>query len=116
MNVKSVETQTSSRWYGTEVRRGGAVQVSSSSLDHGLKLRVSLYLDFKEKLDSVQRRSFKIISAISSTNNKKAEHEVPYLLQKTCEIPPPSCSPINSIVTTQIISLYEVVQWTDKIN
>ncbi|GFV32285.1 uncharacterized protein TNCV_1675711 [Trichonephila clavipes] len=31
--------ETSSRWCGVVVRRGGAAQVSSTSLDHGSKLR-----------------------------------------------------------------------------
>ncbi|GFW06569.1 hypothetical protein TNCV_2189021 [Trichonephila clavipes] len=46
-HVKSVEAQTSSRWCGVEIRRGGVpAQVSSSSLslDHGSNLRDSAKL------------------------------------------------------------------------
>ncbi|GFT38996.1 hypothetical protein TNCV_3690881 [Trichonephila clavipes] len=39
MHVKSVETLTSSRWCSVEVGRGVSIQVSSSSLDRGSKLR-----------------------------------------------------------------------------
>ncbi|GFW17652.1 hypothetical protein TNCV_2652091 [Trichonephila clavipes] len=40
---KKVQTQTSSRWCGVEVRRWGVLaQVSSSSLDRGSKLRDQL--------------------------------------------------------------------------
>ncbi|GFU69904.1 hypothetical protein TNCV_2470071 [Trichonephila clavipes] len=39
MHVKSVEAETSSRWCGVVVRRGVPAQVSSTSLDHGSKLR-----------------------------------------------------------------------------
>ncbi|GFT63688.1 hypothetical protein TNCV_871141 [Trichonephila clavipes] len=40
MHVKSVEAEKSSRWWGVKVWRWGVpAQVSSSSLDHGSKLR-----------------------------------------------------------------------------
>ncbi|GFX73837.1 hypothetical protein TNCV_4291531 [Trichonephila clavipes] len=45
MDVKSIKAQTSSRWCGAEVRRGGGpVQVSFSSFDHGSKLRSPLQI------------------------------------------------------------------------
>ncbi|GFS55186.1 hypothetical protein TNCV_4799321 [Trichonephila clavipes] len=40
LHVKSIEAQTSSHWCGVEVKTGVPAQVSSSSLDHGSKLRV----------------------------------------------------------------------------
>ncbi|GFX52772.1 retrovirus-related Pol polyprotein from transposon TNT 1-94 [Trichonephila clavipes] len=40
IQVKSIEVQTSSHWCGVEVKTGVPAQVSSSSLDHGSKLRV----------------------------------------------------------------------------
>ncbi|GFU62909.1 uncharacterized protein TNCV_4591491 [Trichonephila clavipes] len=39
IHVKSIEAQTSSHWCGVEVKTGVPAQVSSSSLDHGSKLR-----------------------------------------------------------------------------
>ncbi|GFT40233.1 hypothetical protein TNCV_627411 [Trichonephila clavipes] len=39
LHVKSIEAQTSSHWCGVEVKTGVPAQVSSSSLDHGSKLR-----------------------------------------------------------------------------
>ncbi|GFW11823.1 hypothetical protein TNCV_4100351 [Trichonephila clavipes] len=39
IHVKSIEAQTSSHWCGEEVKTGVPAQVSSSSLDHGSKLR-----------------------------------------------------------------------------
>ncbi|GFU72285.1 hypothetical protein TNCV_1136141 [Trichonephila clavipes] len=42
IHVKSIEAQTSSHWCGEEVKTVVPAQVSSSSLDHGSKLRVNL--------------------------------------------------------------------------
>ncbi|GFW64719.1 hypothetical protein TNCV_701221 [Trichonephila clavipes] len=39
MHVKSVETQTSSRWCGGKVKKGVPAQVLTSSPDHFSKLR-----------------------------------------------------------------------------